>query len=384
MAWNEPGGQDPWGGRKNNGNNNNGGPPDLDEALKQFQRKINRIFGGDGGGSSDKFPAFLVPLILVITVILYIFLGFYQLDEQEEAVVLRFGEYHATKGAGLRWNPPLIDKVYRERVTQERQYQTTGEMLTKDESIVFLPVTVQYNISDIKAFVLNVKDPVVSLQQATDSALRHVVGSTEMNKVLSLGRAEIAMNLRDRLVNTLANYQSGINVIAVNIQEGTPPEEVKHAFDNVIKAKEDQARFKEQAEAYQNAILPKAQGLAARLEQEAKGYAKRVEEEAEGNVARLKALSEQYTQSPEILRERLYIESVEAVLSQVPKVFVDSDAGNNMMYLPLDRIATQIKAKDPSTSDTASQFSEAEIRDLVKQMLEDKTKTNRGNRRGLR
>ncbi|MFT7224106.1 MAG: membrane protease subunit HflK, partial [Cellvibrionaceae bacterium] len=191
MAWNQPGNdnQDAWGGRKKND-----GPPDLDETLKKFQNKINAMFGGKGGGGqngssgSAGFSPVAVGVGLLVALLIYLALGVYQVDEKQQAVVLRLGKFHSIVGPGLHWNPKLIDRVTPVNITEERQYRTGGLMLTEDESIVELPVTVQYNIADIKSFVLNVRNPESSLQQATDSALRHVVGSTELNQVLSEGR----------------------------------------------------------------------------------------------------------------------------------------------------------------------------------------------------
>ena len=278
MAWNEPGGsnnKDPW-------NNNGGdkGPPDLDEAFKKLQDKLNNMFGGrgsgggTGGSSSGDISASFIILIVVVAALIWGAMGIYQVDEKDRAVVLRFGKYMDTYNPGLHWNPPLIDNKFIVNVTEERQYSSRGLMLTEDENIVELPLTVQYNIADPKAFVLNVKTPELSLQQATDSALRHVVGSSKLDDVVSTGREKIGVDVEVRLQQYLDNYNTGIQVVKINIQEAKPPSEVKDAYDDVIKAREDQERLINEAQAYSNGVIPEARGRAQRLIEEATGYRK--------------------------------------------------------------------------------------------------------------
>ncbi|MBX2809874.1 MAG: FtsH protease activity modulator HflK [Cellvibrionaceae bacterium] len=384
MAWNEPGGnnQDPWGGRKNND-----GPPDLDEALKNFQNKINQLFGGKGGGSkntssgSSGFSSGLLIVALLAFLVLYGVSGFYQLDAKEKAIILRLGVYHDTVGPGLHWRPRMIDQVFRVNITEERQYRVTGTMLTEDESIVELPMTVQYNIADIKAFVLSVKEPEISLQQATDSALRHVVGSSQLNLVLAGGREKIAVEVLERLRTYLDSYQTGINVIGVNIQKGEPPAQVKAAFDDVIKAKEDENRLINQAQAYSNEVIPEARGKAQRILEEANGYREQVVAKAEGEADRFNQLLIEYQKAPDVTRERLYIDAVETVMSNSSKIMVDVEGGNNMMYLPLDKIIAQ---------GNLSRVSEGEIppevlRQITEQVTEEITRNVINNsRRGVR
>ncbi len=341
MAWNEPGGnkpKDPWGGGDQ-------GPPDLEEALKKFQDKLGGIFGGSrsgsGSGSSSGgrgIPTNLIALVLVGLLIFWGAMGFYKVDEQERGVILRLGRYSETVGPGLHWNPPFIDSVTRVMVTTERQYTSRGLMLTQDENIVELPLTVQYNIADAKAFVLNVKDPEVSLQHATDSALRHVVGSSTLDMALGEGRQLIGDEVKLRLQNYLDDYGTGIQIIKVNIQEGKPPAAVKEAFDDVVKAKEDEERLKNEAQAYANGVVPEARGRAQRMIEEATGYRARVVSEAEGDARRFEQLLTEYQKAPEVTRERLYIDAMQDVLSRSSKVMVDVEGGNNMMYLPLDQL----------------------------------------------
>lgn len=385
MAWNEPGGnnQDPWGG-----NRNNGGPPDLDEALKNFQKKINGIFGGKGGGNNNGggsgISGSMIVVGLVIVALVYGVFGIYQLDEQKQAVVLRLGKFHSIVGAGLHWNPPLIDEVIEHNVTGERQYVAGGLMLTEDESIVEVPVTIQYNIADIKAFVLNVNSPVVSLEHASDSALRHVVGSTELNQVLSEGRGKIATEMRQRLQEYLESYGTGINIVGVNLQEGKPPAAVKDAFDDVVKAKEDQERLKNQAQSYANGIVPEARGLAQRTIEEANAYRDQVIARAEGESERFNQLLTAYSQAPEVTRERLYIDAIESVMANSSKVLVDVEGGNNMMYLPLDKLTSQAASSSSfsrSASDSVTQDDIRQISDLViEQLRQDQAGRTRGAR----
>ncbi|MFT6102379.1 MAG: membrane protease subunit HflK [Candidatus Endobugula sp.] len=384
MAWNEPGGnnQDPWGG-----NRKNDGPPDLDEALKKFQNKINGIFGGKGGGShggGSGISGSMVVVGLFVVALVYGAFGIYQLDEQKEAVVLRLGKFHSIVGAGLHWNPPLIDEVIEHNVTGERQYVAGGLMLTQDESIVEVPVTIQYNIAEIKSFVLNVNDPVVSLQHAADSALRHVVGSTELNQVLSEGRGKIASEMRQRLQDYLKSYGTGINIVGVNLQEGKPPAAVKDAFDDVVKAKEDQERLKNQAQSYANGIVPEARGLAQRTIEEANAYRDQVIARADGESDRFNQLLVAYNQAPKVTRERLYIDAIESVMANSSKVLVDVEGGNNMMYLPLDKLTGQAASRSSLSGSTNAGVSEDDIRQIsdlvIEKLRQDQASRTRGAR----
>ncbi len=232
-------------------------------------------------------------------------------------------------------------------VTGERQYPSRGLMLTEDESIVELPISVQYNVSDVRAFVLNVRDPETSLRHATDSAVRHVIGSSELNQVLSEGRQAIAVEVKQRLQSYLDAYGAGIQVNTVNIQDARPPEEVRSAFDDVIRAKEDEARFKNQAQAYANGIIPEARGRAQRMIEEAEAYKAEVVARAEGESDRFESLLTEYKRAPEVTRQRLYLETMESVMTRSSKVMVDVAGGNNMLYLPLDRMGNRQPAAEP-------------------------------------
>jgi len=344
MAWNESGdGKDPWGGKSGSD-----GPPDLDEALKKLWSRINKIFGSGGGTgkkSSDGGNKGLVGLVVMVAIVGWAISGFYQVDEKEQAVVLRLGKYIDTMGPGLHWNPSLIDNVTKVRVTEERQYSSQGQMLTEDENIVELPLTVQYNISDVKAFVLNVKAPELSLRQATDSALRHVVGSSKLDEVVSTGRLKIGDEVQLRLQTYLDNYGTGIKVRKINIQEAKPPSQVKAAYDDVIKAREDKERLINEAQTYSNGIIPEARGQAQRQIEEANGYLEQVVAEAQGESKRFELLLSEYNKAPKVTRQRIYLDTMEKVMGNSTKVLVDVEGGNNMLYLPLDKIMESSKSQ---------------------------------------
>ena len=376
MAWNEPGGgKDPWGG-----NNGGSGPPDLDEALQKLRSRMDKIFGGSGGksgGSSGSSKNF-IGIILVVLVLGWGMMGWYQVDEKEQAVVLRLGKYLDTVGSGLHWNPPLVDSVTKVRVTEERQYSSRSQMLTEDENIVELPLTVQYNISDVKAFVLNVKTPEISLRQATDSALRHVVGSSKLDEVVSTGRLKIGDEVKLRLQTYLDNYGTGIKVRKINIQEAKPPSQVKAAYDDVIKAREDRERFINEADTYANGIIPEAEGKAQQMIEESNAYLAQVVAEAEGESKRFESLLTEYQKAPEVTRQRLYLDAIQEVMSNSSKVLVDVEGGNNMLYLPLDKIVQPGVGRSQSSS--AADVDVNRIADEVIKKLRRENEANTSSR----
>jgi len=345
MAWNEPGGnrddKDPWGNRDDQG------PPDLDEAFKKLQNNLSEMFrgggsssgSGGGGGGTPTINFNVLGLGFGVLLLIYLAMGVYTVDQQERGVVLRFGSVmEEIVLPGLHWNPPLIDQVIVENVTRVRSRPHDSEMLTEDENIVKVKLTVQYVIDDVKSYLLKVREPDTSLYQATESAVRHVVGSTEMHEVLTEGRAAMAIEVRDRVQDYMENYGTGIRVTQINVDETAPPDAVRAAFDDVIKAREDEVRLRNEADAYANQVIPEARGEAQRYLEEADGYKQRVIAQARGEAERFNKLYVEYKLAPEVTRERIYLDAMESVMTNSSKVMVDVDGGNNILYLPLDRI----------------------------------------------
>ena len=338
MAWNESGGddKDPWGNRGNQG------PPDLDEAMRKLQSQLSGLFGGkrSSGGGGVKGPSQgMIGLGVIAAVVIYVIAGVYQIDEQERGVVFRFGEVQPDlKTAGLKWNPRFVDRVEKVNVTQVQSHNHQALMLTKDENIVDVSLTVQWVIDDAAAFLVNVREPRKSLSQATESALRHVAGSATMNEVITDGREAIAIEVQERLQRYLKSYGTGIQVTKVNIDRSAPPVQVQDAFNDVQKAKEDRQRFENQAIAYAQQVVPEARGRAQRQIEEAQGYRDRVIARSDGEAQRFEKLLIEYQRAPEVTRDRLYLDALETVFKNSSKVMVDVEGGNNMMYLPLDKM----------------------------------------------
>ncbi|GHD53552.1 protease FtsH subunit HflK [Marinobacter persicus] len=386
MAWNEPGGNrndnDPWGTGGGRGGNDQG-PPDLDEALKKGLDKLNRMLGGKGnnsgnsgggkgsGGNAAGFGAVLA-IAAILAVGYVIFQSFYTVDEQERAVVLRFGEYNRTENPGLRFKVPLIDDVTKVRVTNVRSAESSGQMLTQDENLVTVDLQVQYRVSNAEAYVLNVRDSNEALAFATDSALRHEVGSSSLDDVLTEGRAELAIRVQERLQNFLQEYGTGLEVVRVNVESTQPPSAVQDSFREVQRAREDEQRLKEEAETYRNKVVPEARGRAQRLIEEANAYRAEVIERARGETARFKELLAVYQNAPVVTRERMYIQAVEQVLSNSSKIFVDTESSGNMMYLPLDRLTqNRAPASSSQSSGGGSSQQQVDIQTLTDQVLQE-------------
>ncbi len=343
MNWDNQNNKDPWG-------NNNNDAPDFDELIKKF----SAIFGGSNSKSngSSSGGGFKMPKGKLFGygffafVLIYTSLSVYTLDSSEQAVVLRFGEYHETADEGLNFMLAGIDERYVENVTLTRRYSQSANMLTKDENIVDVTVSAQYRIANLKDFVLNVKDPESSLRQATESALRHVVGDNTLDQTLTIGRQDIAIRVGERLQSYLDLYQTGLNVQQVNIEKTDPPAAVKDAFDDVVAAREDKERLQNEAERYALSIVPEARGQAQARIQDAEGYRKQVVANAEGEVVRFNKLLSEYQKAPEVTRDRLYIDAMQSVLSNSTKIMVDVEGGNNLLYLPLDKIMEQNKKNE--------------------------------------
>lgn len=389
MAWNEPGGnsndKDPW-GSSDKGKKKNERPSqnDLDETLRKLQDNVTNLFGkkgkggsGSGGGSNlSKQGGIGIVLIAILIIFgLWLYKAVYQLDEQEKAVILRFGQFHEIVGPGLHIYFPPMDSKYAVNVTSERSYQSQGQMLTEDENIVEVPLTVQYNISDVEKFVLNVANPEKSLEQATDSALRHVVGSMSMDQVITSGRAVLADETKVRLQNFMDNYGTGITITQVNVQNAQAPRQVQDAFDDVIRAREDEQREKNQADTYARGIVPEARGQAQRMLEEAQGYRDEVIARAEGEAKRFNQLLVEYQKAPEVTRERLYIEAMQDVLANTSKVMTSGgeQGANSMLYLPLDKMLEN----RTNTRTNNSQYAVPEIQNTTSNAQEKPQSTAR-------
>ena len=372
MAWNQEGpeNKDPWG--QGNGQK---GPPDLDQVIRDLQKKLSGIFGksssrgGGGGGSGGGKGKGLSlgrtggSLLAIVVVGLWIASGFYVVDQSEQGVELRFGKFQEVKPAGLRWHMPypieLVEIVNVQQVrTVEVGYRTReggttrdgatqlvlvpreALMLTADENIIDIQFAVQYNIRDPRDLLFKVSEPADQVvRQATESAVREIVGRSSMDFVITGGRAEIAFETRELLQNILDRYQTGITVRAVEMQNAQPPAEVKDAFDDAVRAREDEERLKNEAEAYANDIIPKARGAAARIVQESEGYKESVIATSQGEASRFLQVLEEYNLAPGVTRDRLYLEAMEEVLSRSTKLVIDQGSNsNNVMYLPLDQL----------------------------------------------
>ena len=370
MAWDDSGGgkdKDPWGTRGDQG------PPDLDEALRKLQGQLSGIFGRGGGGGAKRGGGINLSVFgIAIAVLLlgYGFWGLYQVDQQERGVVFRFGEVRdEVVLPGLHWNPPIIDRVERVNVTRVNDHEHQALMLTEDENIVDIGMTVQYVIDNPVDYLVKVKNPLDSINHATESALRHVVGSSTMDLVITEGRAALGAEVQERLQDYLNVYETGILVSTVNIDESGPPQQVQEAFDDVQKAKEDEARYVNEANAYAEEIVPKARGDAQRQIEEASAYRDRVVARAEGEAERFSKLLGEYALARDVTRDRLYIDAIESVLSQSTKVMVDVEGGNNMLYLPLDRIA---RSSGLGGTDNSN-----DLRQLVDDALSERLNTTR-------
>jgi membrane protease subunit HflK len=388
MSWNEPGGgnnkpKDPWGG----GGGGNEGPPDLDEALKKLQAKLGGLFGGGGGSSSggSAMPGFsgaALGVLALVAVLVWALMGIYQVDQQERGVILRFGKYNETVQPGLQWNPPLIDDVTLLNITKVRSVSFREIMLTQDENIVEVKLSAQYVINDPVKFVLKVRDPERSLQHAAQSALRHVVGGTSMDMVLTEGRAQIAIDVQARLQEYLDLYETGILVSKVTVDESKPPTQVQAAFDDVIKAREDEERLKNEAQAYANGVVPEARGGAQRQIEEASAYKEQVVANADGESERFNRLLTEYRKAPEVTRERLYLDAVQNVYSQTNKVMVDVESGNNMMYLPLDQLTKQNQRTSAAGAVRVDSSNIRELTNAVTEQLRRDAAASDGRRGG--
>jgi membrane protease subunit HflK len=343
MAWNEPGNneKDPW---KNKGGKNQG-PPDLDELLNDLGKKVTGIFGGKstkgGSGSGKSFSNIGISILLIVASVVYAFSGFYTIKEAEQGIVLRFGEYSGTVEPGINWKWTFIDRIIPVDMQSTREMPSSGFMLTQDENVVNVEMQIQYRVVDARNYIFSVTNADDSLKQSLDSALRYVVGHAVMDDILTSGREDIRQQVWDELEKIITPYNLGLIIVDVNFKDARPPNEVKDAFDDAISAQEDEVRFLREAEAYARGIEPRARGRVKRMEQEALAYKSQTVLDAEGEVAKFNKLLPEYIAAPKVTRERLYIATMEKIYSNTSKVMIDVEGGNNMMYLPLDKIIQQ-------------------------------------------
>ena len=335
--------KDPW------GNQNDG--PDFDELMKKFSAILGGKKSSSNNGSGGNNSGLKMPVGRIMTYALFgllVLAGFqsiYIVEEQKRAVILRLGEFKEEQQPGLNFKIPIIDQKFEENVTVTRRESQSVSMLTKDENIVDVTVSAQYRIANLKDFVINVKDPESSLKQALDSALRHVVGDFTLDQTLTVGRESIAQEVQERMQAYLDIYSTGLLVQQVNIEKTDPPSAVKDAFDDVVAAREDKERLQNEAERYALSIVPEARGQAQARIKEAEGYKLEVVANAEGEVDRFNKLLEEYTKAPVVTRDRLYLDALQSVLSNSTKVMVDVEGGNNLLYLPLDKIMEENKKR---------------------------------------
>jgi len=372
MSLNDHGwGNDP---NRGGGGRNNQGPPDLDELWRDFNKRLTGMLGkkggggpsnsggDDGGGSGNPHLPTLTPgqfgggisVLLGLVVIVWFASGFYIVDASQRGVVLTLGKYSETTEPGLRWRLPWPIQTHEVvnltgvrtveigyRGSDKNKVPREALMLTDDENIVSVQFAVQYLLKDPKEYLFFNRHPDDSVMQASETAIREVVGKSKMDFVLYEGRDVIAANTQKLIQDILDRYVTGIQIRAVTMQSTQPPEQVQAAFDDAVKAGQDRERHKNEGEAYANDVIPRARGTASRLLQEAEGYRARLIATAEGEATRFTKLYSEYSKAPEVTRQRLYLETMQQVYANTSKVLVDSKAGGNLLYLPLDKLMQQ-------------------------------------------
>jgi membrane protease subunit HflK len=348
MSWNEPGNdKDPW---ENQGNQAN----DLDAIVQNWQKKLSAIVGG-GGRGGDKRPdgvgssVFFVILLLLVA---WASSGIYRVDEAERGVVLRFGDYVGTTMPGLHWHIPFpIESAEIVNVEVVNTYKYRNQMLTADENFVAIEMAVQYRNSDPVAYSFNVSDPEQTLREVSESAIREVTGTSTLDTLVQKGRDQIPPRALELIQATLDIYEAGITVTSVNLADINYPEQVKSAVADATQAREDEKRYKLEAQTYANDIVPKARGEAERQRRDAEAYRARVIADAEGESSRFEALLTQYSKAPGVTRERLYIEAVEDVLANSNKILIDAEGSGNLLYLPIDKMIQNRQMQGDATSE---------------------------------
>ncbi|MHB8622897.1 MAG: FtsH protease activity modulator HflK [Sulfuricaulis sp.] len=351
MAWNEPGkpgDKDPWGQRRKPG----AGGPDLDRIVKNIQQKLAALFGGQGGGHVTDFG---LGAVVVVALLIWLISGFYVVNQGERGVVLHFGKTTTITDAGLRWHLPYpiekVEKVNVEKIsTVEIGYRSNSQtasntdvpkealMLTEDGNIIDAEFAVQYKINDPANYLFSVSHPETTIAQASESAINEVIGNNPLDFSLTEDQDQIARSVRAQLQQTLDKYKIGVQIVSVEAQKLQPPEEVKSSFDDVVKARQDELALEDDAQAYANDVVPRARGDADRLIEEADGYKASVIARADGDARRFTQVANEYAKAPAVTRERLYIDTMQQVLSNTTKIFVGQKAGSNMIYLPLDKL----------------------------------------------
>ena len=345
MAWNEPGNKDPWGRNKNNSN--------LDGVFKDFKKTFDDLLGSSGSAtppSPKKSAGFLAAIIFAV----YFLSGIYIVNDGERGVVLQFGSFKEITMPGPHWIPRFIQSVEIVDVSNIRSVQQKAVMLTEDENIVSISFAIQYDIKDASDYIFNLRDPEVTVSQSGESAIREVMGQNSMDFIITEGRTKVAEDTKALLQIVLDTYGAGVNILSLNILEAQPPEQVQDAFSDAIKAREDEQRYINEAEAYRNEIIPLARGKAKQMLEQAIAYKVKLINAAEGEASRFTQLYNEYKKAPSVTKERLYLEAVESVLSNSSKVMVDIEGGNNMMYLPLDQLINRNQNRANSDQDIQS------------------------------
>jgi membrane protease subunit HflK len=333
MSWNEPG---------KDKKNDKQGPPDLDQLLGQFWQRLKEAFGAKKSTvfnkpTSSGNPTTLISTVLGLIVFIWLASGIFIVSPAEQGIILQFGRYHSTVESGPHWIPRFIQSKYVINVQKILTYSYDSQMLTKDQNIVDVSVAVQYRIMDPKAFLFNVSNPLTSLQQATASALRQVIGNTNLDDILTTGRAAVRDAVVAQVNDILSIYKPGILITDVALQPAKAPEQVKDAFDDAIKAQEDEQRYINQAEAYAKEVVPAAEGKAKRIHEESQAYRQQIVLTAQGDVARYLAILPTYRDAPEVTRKRLYLNSMQSILENKNKVLLDTQSKQNVLYLPFDK-----------------------------------------------
>jgi membrane protease subunit HflK len=367
MAWNDSGNSSGSGGGSGSGPGGNrnpwgkrpqqGGPPDLDQWVRNLQRKLSGLFGGGGGGnratSSDGGSGIGVGIVLLALLAVWGLTGFYQVDQAERAIILRFGKYVDTTQSGLNWRwPRPIEREYIVNIERIDSFTHGTRMLTADENIVEIKLDVQFRRTDPKLYQFNVNKPDETLHEVSESAIRDTIGRSNLEDVLEAGRQKIAADTKELIQATLDFYKVGIEVTSVNLPDVKVPEQVRSAQEDAIKAGKDKERFASAAQTYANEILPVARGEAARAVQDAQAYRAKKIADSEGEAARFSKLLAEYEKSPAVTRQRLYLETVESVLGRSKKVVLDTKGAGNMLYLPIDKLIEQKPAVREAPRDT--------------------------------